>query len=230
VENTGAPLPVVHLLAVYGSPRKGGNSSLLLDYFLEGFEGAGAATVVSADTAAGASRTPGLRTERVHLRDLDLSPCTECGRCRETGVCVVRDDMGKYYDTLLTCDRIVMALPVFFLGPPAIAKAFVDRAQPLWVRKYVLGVKPPRATAGGGEREGFMISVGGFKGSGRIFDCNRSVVKAFFMSCGVKYAGELLFPGVDRFGDVKNLEGAADKAREAGKSFAAREGGRSLAP
>jgi hypothetical protein len=194
------PLSVGNLLAVYGSPRKGGNTSLLLDYFLDG---------VAAH-----------RIERVYLRDLALSPCVECGRCRETGVCVIQDDMGGYYDKLLSCDRIVMALPVFFLGPPAIAKAFVDRAQPLWIRKYVLGIKPQRSTVGGGERKGFLLSGGGFKGSGKIFDCNRSIVKAFFMSCGVKYAGELLFPGVDRYGEIANMEGAAGRAREAGKSFA----------
>jgi multimeric flavodoxin WrbA len=209
-----------NLLAVYGSPRKGGNTSLLLDYFLEGVEGAGAGAAPH-----GASRTAGYRVERVHLRDLALSHCTECGRCRETGVCVIRDDMRGYYDKLLSCERIVMAFPVFFLGPPAVAKAFIDRAQSLWVRKYALGIKPEgigqqRGPGGGGERKGFLISVGGFKGSERIFDCNRSIVKAFFMSCGVKYAGELLIPGVDIFGEIKNVKGAADRAREAGKAFA----------
>ena len=113
-----------------------------------------------------------------------------------------------------------MALPVFFLGPPAIAKAFIDRAQSLWVRKYALGIKPERSTDGGAKRKGYLLSAGGFKGSGRIFDCNRSIVKAFFMSCGFKYGGELLVPGVDGFGEVKNVENIAEKAWEAGRSFA----------
>ncbi len=115
------PHSIGNLLAVYGSPRKGGNTSLLLDYFLE--------------------EVTGYSIERVHLRDLTLSPCAECGRCRETGVCVIQDDMRGYYDKLLTCDRMVIALPVFFLGPPAVAKAFIDRAQSLWIRKYDLGIK-----------------------------------------------------------------------------------------
>jgi multimeric flavodoxin WrbA len=222
-----ASLPVGNLLAVYGSPRKGGNTSLLLDSFLEGVESGG----TSADARAGsvpdpgaepsvACRKTGFRIERIRLRDLAVSPCTACGRCRETGVCVVQDEMGKYYDKLLTCDLIVMALPVYFMGPPAVAKAFIDRAQSLWVRKYALGVKPSRVSAAGGERKGFLLSVGGFKGSAKIFDCNRSIVKAFFMSCGVKYAGDLLVPGVDLFGEITNVEGAAGRAREAGKNFA----------
>ena len=197
------------LLAVYGSPRKGGNTSTILDYFLEGVEGAGEPP-----------GTAGFRIERVHLRGLSISHCTECGGCAKTGVCVIRDDMSGYYDKLLSFERIVMALPVFFLGPPAIAKAFIDRAQSLWVRKYVLGIKPERSLDGGGERKGYLLSVGGFKGSGRIFDCNRSIVKSFFMSCGFKYSGELLVPGVEGFGEVKNVENIAQRAREAGRSFA----------
>jgi len=42
----------------------------------------------------------------------------------------------------------------------------------------------------------------------------------FFMSCGFKYSGELLVSGVDRFGEVKNVENIAQRAREAGRSFA----------
>jgi multimeric flavodoxin WrbA len=132
---------------------------------------------------------------------------------------VVADDMSRYYEKLLSFDRLTMALPVFFLGPPAVAKAFIDRAQSLWVRKYALGVGPARAV-GGGERKGFLLSVGGFRGSDSIFNCNRSIVKAFYMSCGVKYAGELLVPGVDGFGALRDAEGVADRAREAGRNFA----------
>ena len=136
------------MLAVYGSPRKGGNTSTLLDYFLEGVGGAG--------EPPGAA---GYRIERVHLRDLSISHCTECGGCAKTGVCVIRDDMSGYYDKLLSFERIVMALPVFFLGPPAIAKAFIDRAQSLWVRKYVLGIKPERSPDGGAKRKGYLLSA-----------------------------------------------------------------------
>jgi multimeric flavodoxin WrbA len=200
---------VPDLLAVYGSPRKGGNTSTILDYFLGGVEG-----------AVDSPGADGFRIERVHLRDLSISHCTECGGCAKTGVCVIRDDMSGYYDKLLSFERIVMAFPVFFLGPPAIVKAFIDRAQSLWVRKYVLGIKPERSPDGGAERKGYLLSAGGFKGSARVFDCNRSIVKAFFMSCGFKYGGELLVPGVDGFGEVKNVENIAEKAREAGRSFA----------
>ena len=187
-----------NLLAVYGSPRRGGNSSVLLDYFLQG----------TGSTAG--------NIERVYLRELKFSPCTECGRCEKTGTCVIQDDMIPLYDKLLNYERLVISCPVFFLGPPAIAKAFMDRVQSLWNRKYILGVDPnPR----GVEKKGFLLSVGGFKGSEKIFSCNRSIVRAIFTTCGFRYAGELLFSGIDHFGDIERRDDIKRAAFKAGRDF-----------
>ena len=189
---------MARLLAVYGSPRKGGNSSVLLEYFLEGV------------------KDSPFEIERVYLRDLHFSHCTECGRCAKTGMCVIKDDMQPLYDKLLNYERIVVSCPVFFLGPPAITKAFLDRTQALWNRKYLLGINP---VPEGVQKRGFLLSVCGFKGSERIFSCNRTIVKAVYSSCGFSYAGELLFSGIDHFGDIKKHESARGDAQKAGKEF-----------
>jgi multimeric flavodoxin WrbA len=189
---------VARLLAVYGSPRKGGNSSVLLDYFLEG------------------TRDSSFETKRVYLRDLHFSPCTECGRCAKTGVCVIKDDMAPLYDKLLNYERIVISCPVFFLGPPAITKAFLDRTQALWNRKYILGINP---VPEGVQKKGFLLSVCGFRGSERIFLCNRTIIKAVYASCGFSYSGELFYNGIDHFGDMKKRENAHQEAQKAGYEF-----------
>jgi len=183
------------LLAIYGSPRKKGNSETLLDFFLE---------KIDASIAA---------VERLYLRDMQLSYCTECGGCEKTGRCILQDDMQPVYEKLLSFDRVVFALPVFFLGPPALAKAFIDRGQALWVKKYVLGEKPGQQNS---VRRGFLLSVSGFKGNEKIFSCNISIVKAFFTACGIKYAGEYLLKGVDHFGDIRRpmIEGAVQEILE----------------
>jgi len=186
------------LLAVYGSPRKGGNSSVLLDYFLEG-----------------ASRSS-YSIDRIFLRDIELFHCTECGRCAKTGSCVIQDDMEPLYDKLLQYERMVLSCPVFFLGPPAVTKAFIDRGQALWIRKYILGIKPGIQ---GVQKKGFLLSVGGFKGSDNIFACTRSIVKAIYSTCGFKYAGELLVSGIDHIGDIKKRKGVRDIAVKAGFEF-----------
>jgi len=189
---------VARLLAVYGSPRKGGNSSVLLDYFLEG------------------AKDSSCEIERVHLRDLHFSYCTECGSCEKTGVCVIKDDMEPLYDKLLNYERIVISCPVFFLGPPAITKAFLDRAQALWNRKYILGINP---VPEGMQKKGFLLSVCGFKGSEHLFLCNRTIIKAVYTSCGFSYAGELFYSGIDHYGDMKKRENAKEEAQKAGYEF-----------
>jgi len=188
------------LLSIYGSPRKGGNSDTLMDYFLEGAE------------------RSQYETERVYLRDLNILPCTGCSGCEKTGECVLRDDMVRFYDKLFHYERIVMAFPVFFLGPPAIVKAFIDRVQALWVRKYVLGTVGEDKT----KRKGFLLSVGGYKKGERIFSCNIAIVKAFYSACGFRYNGALLYPGVDGPDDVKGREDIKKDALRAGSEFVER--------
>ena len=65
------------VLGIYGSPRAGGNSDLLLDEALEAAAGAGA------------------EVDRIRVRDLRISGCRECGGCEATGVCVQPDEMRE---------------------------------------------------------------------------------------------------------------------------------------
>ncbi len=188
----------MRVLAIHGSPRKGGNTDALLDCFLKG-------AYDSCETI-----------ERVSLRELDYSPCTECNGCKETGQCVFNDMLGSLFEKLLTYERVVFSYPLFFLGPPAITKAFIDRGQFLWVRKYVLGIDPVKP---GVERKAYLLSVGGFRGGEKVFRCNRSILKSFLPVCGLTYAGELLRGGIEERKDVRLNEDLCNHAREAGSSF-----------
>lgn len=186
-----------NLLAVYGSPRRDGNTDVLLNSFLQGVKGSE------------------YGIERIVLRELCFSHCNECRGCAKTGVCILKDDMTPIYSKLLHYERLVMAFPVFFLGPPAQVKAFIDRAQSLWIRKYVLR-KPEENRA---PRKGFLLSVGGFQGSEKVFRCNISIVRSFYATCGFRYGGELLFGGIDKRGDVQKREDIHLQALKAGSHF-----------
>jgi multimeric flavodoxin WrbA len=186
------------LLAVYGSPRKGGNTDTLLDRFTEG------------------AKEAGCSVDREYLRDLDFSPCTECGGCHRTGRCVIRDELDPLFDKLLEYERVVFSFPVFFLGPPAITKAFIDRGQFLWVRKYVLNTDP---NTPGVERKAFLLSVGGFAGSDKIFRCNISILRSFLVVCGLRYAGEVVFNGIEYRDNVAKSVELCSIARKSGASF-----------
>ena len=66
------------ILGVGGSPRKGGNSDILLQHILRGgAKGAG--------------------VEEVQLRDLDYKPCQGCERCRKDLICtgVQDEELGR---------------------------------------------------------------------------------------------------------------------------------------
>lgn len=188
----------MRVLGIAGSPRKGGNTDLLLEEVMRG----------------AASRGAGVRT--VFLRGLEIGPCTHCDACLKTGRCKFNDDMQGIYDELEAADRIVLAAPVQFMGLPSQTKAMIDRCQCLWARKYVLRVPPL-----GDERPrmGYLVSVGGTRLK-NLFEPARTVVRTWFRILNVEYAGELLFPGVDEKGAIRERPGAMEQAFEMGEQMA----------
>jgi multimeric flavodoxin WrbA len=168
---------MLNVLGLAASPRRGGNTDLLLEQALAG------------------ARSSGAVTEKLLLNDLDIAPCQHCDGCLYTGECIVADDMQPIPGQLRDADRIILASPIFFMGLTAQAKAMVDRCQAMWVEKFILKV---RRTPGrdGGRRRGLFIAVGGMKRSD-LFDPARATVKAFFATCDVAYGEELMYRGVD---------------------------------
>jgi multimeric flavodoxin WrbA len=194
LRESGEMKDTVKLLGLFGSPRRGGNTDLLLEEMLRGAEEAGA------------------HIERVRISVLEFSPCIECHGCDDTGECVLDDDMEKIYPQLLEADCIVLASPIFFYGVTAWTKSLIDRVQSLWVRKYRLKSLPGRG------RRGFFISVGATKGP-RLFDGATITVKYFFDAIGADFAGQLLFKGIENKGDIRNHPTALHEAFEAGKAL-----------
>src|SRR4030042_3661344 len=113
-----------NILAIYGSPRKKGNTNVLLDHAVQGAEEAGA------------------QVEKIFLVDLNISPCLEIYGCKKTGRCVIEDDFQKVHDQLLACHGLMLASPIFFYTVSAHTKILMDRCQALWVKKYWLDKGP----------------------------------------------------------------------------------------
>ena len=187
----------MRILGIAGSPRRGGNTDILLNEVLRG----------------AASR--GAETKTIVLSRLKISPCQHCDGCLETGRCKVKDDMQKVYGELERADRIVLASPLHFRGVTAQAKAMIDRCQALWVRKYVLK-QPPLGDKR--ERKGLFISVGGMK-IANLFEPALATVKSLFKTLDIIYAGELLFPGVDEKGAIAQNPDALRQAFLAGQKL-----------
>ena len=185
----------MRVLGIAGSPRRGGNTDLLLAEVMKG----------------AASR--GAEVTTVVLNDLEITPCQHCDACFEAGECKIKDDMQKVYNELERADRIVLASPVHFMGVTAQAKAMIDRCQALWVRKYVLK-QPPLGDKR--ERKGLFISVGGMK-LANLFEPALATVKSWFKVLDIAYGGELAFPNVDEKGAIKNHPDALEQAFLAGQ-------------
>jgi len=187
----------MRVLGISGSPRRGGNTDLLLAEVMKG------------------AASKGAETRNLILNDLKISPCQHCDACFEAGVCRIKDDMQTVYKEMEKADRIVLASPIHFLGLSAQMKAMIDRGQALWARKYILK-KPPLGDRR--ERKGLFVAVGGMK-LARLFEPSLATVKAFFTVIDVGYAGELLFPGIDEKGAIKKHPTALKDAFAAGQNL-----------
>jgi multimeric flavodoxin WrbA len=187
------------VLGIFGSPRKGGNTELLLEEALKGAEAEGA------------------EVDRLHLIEYDIIPCKECLACYKDGNCIILDDMAKIYPRLLEADIIVLASPIFFYGVTAWAKALIDRCQALWSRKYQL--KDPSLGKEGKKRKGFFISVGGTKGQ-KVFEGAILTAKYFFDVLNADYVGELVVREVDVKGDILKHPETLHQAFEVGRRLA----------
>ena len=97
------------ILAVVGSPRKGGNTDLLVGKMAEG-------TV-----------SKGAKVETLYLGKLNIRECDGCHVCWQGKHCPKRDDMLAIYDKISESDAIIFGTPVYWYGPTALMKALIDR-------------------------------------------------------------------------------------------------------
>lgn len=190
---------MTRIIAIYGSPRKNGNSAVLLQRAVEG------------------ARREGAEVEEVFLRDYKISPCLEIYACIKKGECAIRDDFPKILAKLEASDGIMLASPIFFYSVSAHTKIFMDRCQSLWVRKYWIeknefGQAPLT-------KKGLFISVGATGGK-KLFDGAILTVKYFFDVLGANLWRSVLCRGVDRRGEIESREDYLEEAFTAGRDLA----------
>ena len=101
------------VLAINGSPRKNGNTALLLHEALEPL------------------REAGWDVESVQLGGKKIQGCRGCGKCAElkNGRCVFDNDMlNELLQKMLAADAMILGTPCYFTDMSAELKALVDRA------------------------------------------------------------------------------------------------------
>ncbi len=101
-----------YIVAFCASPRRGGNTDILIDKALEGCCAAGAAT------------------EKINLHAIDMGFCIGCRKCKEPGaeaICVVKDGMQDIYRKIIRAQGIIIGFPIYTGRESAQLSTFLDR-------------------------------------------------------------------------------------------------------
>jgi multimeric flavodoxin WrbA len=84
-----------NVLAISGSPRKEGNTELLINQALEPFI------------------KEGHRVQKFFMSGKSVAPCNACDACEKDSICIIKDDYQEFQEKILQCDAIIMGSPVY---------------------------------------------------------------------------------------------------------------------
>lgn len=100
------------VIAINGSPRVGGNTTLALKVMTDELE------------------REGIETETIQIGNLSLRGCIACGHCAksEGNRCVFADDcVNEVAQKLREADGFILGCPTYYAGIPGTMKSFLDR-------------------------------------------------------------------------------------------------------
>jgi multimeric flavodoxin WrbA len=180
------------VLAVVGSPRKGGNTDLLVRKLAEG------------------AASKGARVDTVFLADLKIRECDGCHVCWKGKPCCKRDDMLGLYQKISESDAIVFGTPVYWFGPTAILKAFIDRFVYFNCPENKVKIKGKDA-----------VTIIPFEDDD--LDTARPLVELFeksFEYLEMRLVGSVVVGGVGEKGDILKKPDRLNEAYELGKRLA----------
>ena len=173
------------VLGIVGSPRRGGNTEILVDEIL-----------------AGAAET-GADTEKIILNELNIMPCQACDACKDGGECIQEDDMSELLIQMERYSIWVLGTPVYWWGPSAQLKAFIDRwygaNQAIFKGRTVILAIP----LGSGNKKTAQHTAGMFNDIADYL--------------GMNIAATVLALGAYKLGEVRKHASVLANARQAGK-------------
>jgi multimeric flavodoxin WrbA len=97
-------------VVLFGSPRKNGNTSQLVNAFADRLRAAQGEVSI------------------LYLNQMSIRPCQGCLSCAESGICYTNDDMREVSAAIVSSDVVVYATPVYWSAPSAQMKAVMDRS------------------------------------------------------------------------------------------------------
>ncbi len=175
------------IVALIGSPRKAGNTDLVVDAVIDG------------------ARSAGHDAEKLYLYGRDIRPCVDCRGCKRGDFqCVLKDDMAGIYPRLRDADVIIFGTPVYWYGPTAVMKLFVDRLRPFIADGGLKGKKG-------------LVVVPSEEGPG----CCGPLLEMFRMSfgyLGMEPAGEIMVSAYEK-GEIRRQPQELERAHRIGAAL-----------
>lgn len=104
------------IVVVCSSPRRHGNSEILVDQFIKGAQEAGN------------------EVEKIILNDYTIKSCIACEYCRHhDNQCIHKDQANEVIEKIIQSDIFVLATPIYFGSLSAQLKILIDR---FFAREY----------------------------------------------------------------------------------------------
>ena len=201
----------MNILILSGSPRKGGNTDLLVEAFVKGASQKHHVEVVSVhdykvNPCMGCNACANERHESLLLDGRVQPSVAEGNLCfrNEQHICVQKDDMSLIYEKMAHADMLVIASPVYFYGLSAQLKAVIDR-----FHNPIRDSFPIKKMA--------LLLVG----AATLPELFESILAQYRLCLNffqLEDAGRVLVRGVKDKGDIQNTE-AIQKAYELGLSI-----------
>ena len=180
------------VLGVVGSPRTQGNTHILVSRILE--------------SAASA----GTDTRLLMLGDMGIRECNGCHACWKGLRCSKNDDMNAVYPLIAKSDAIVFGTPVYWYGPTALMKAFLDRFVYFNCPEHRPKIRATRA----------LVAVPFEEKDPKTAELLVNMFHRSFNWLEIEPAGTILAPGVGEKGDILRERAILDSAFEAGRRLA----------
>jgi multimeric flavodoxin WrbA len=179
------------VLGVVGSPRRNGNTHVLVSTILE------------------TARAAGAEVEALFLNDLAIKECDGCHACWSGKPCPKNDDMNRIYPRIIESDAIIFGTPVYWYGPTALMKAFVDR--------FVYFNCPRNRDRIRGKSA--VIVVPFEEQDPATADLVVAFFKKSFEYLQMKLVGQIIAPGVTKRGEVRQRPDRLGEARKLGRAL-----------
>ena len=180
----------VKVAAFVGSPRKGGNTDLLVQAVLKGAKEAGADDSI------------------FYLNDYEIHGCRACFNCAKPDAagCVIQDDMQQLYDPIREADAIVFGSPIYMGYMTGQAKTFLDR--------WYAFVRSPHPLSSG---KRFVLLLPHGRPDPTIFARTARWMASVFEYLWQGNVETLLAPGLRESGQVMKHQEYLDRAYDIGR-------------